>query len=61
MEEALVDLRLDEGEDNGEGKGWEIDQEADVEELNPDLCLVGCFLTAATINFQSMKTVLANL
>lgn len=28
---------------------------------NVALCLVGYFLTATTVNFQSMKTILANL
>lgn len=52
---------LEDDEDNGEGEGWEIDQESDVEEANTDLCLVGCFLTATTVNFLSMKTVSVNL
>ncbi|PPS15026.1 hypothetical protein GOBAR_AA05545 [Gossypium barbadense] len=61
MEEALVDLRLEDEEGNGEIEGWEIDQVNDPLEETSYLCLVGCFLTTIIVTFQSMKIVLANL
>ncbi|MBA0579790.1 hypothetical protein Gorai_022036 [Gossypium raimondii] len=61
MEEALVDLRLTEEGDSREMKAWEIEEEVGEGEPFLELCLVGCFLTATTINFQSMRTVMANL
>lgn len=47
-----MSLQLEEKEESREGVDWEEDFE---------FCFVGCFLTAITINFQSMKTVFANL
>lgn len=43
MDAALTDLSLEDDDGNGEGKGWEIDQDQEVSEENLDLCLVGCF------------------
>ncbi|MBA0871618.1 hypothetical protein Goshw_028212, partial [Gossypium schwendimanii] len=51
MEEALVDLRLEDEEVNREIEGREIDQEKDPLEETSDLCLVG-FLLTATITLQ---------
>ncbi|MBA0634773.1 hypothetical protein Godav_028817, partial [Gossypium davidsonii] len=42
-------------------EAWEIEEEVGEGELFSELCLVGCFLTATTINFQPMRTVMANL
>lgn len=61
MEAVLADLSLEEEEGSGEGDGWEVEQELVDDEECLDFCLVGCFLTATSVNFQSMKTVLANL
>ncbi|MBA0792610.1 hypothetical protein Gohar_017094, partial [Gossypium harknessii] len=61
MEEALADLRLTDEGDSREMEAWEIEKEVVAGELFSKLCLVGCFLTATTINFQSMRTVMANL
>ncbi|MBA0769017.1 hypothetical protein Gotri_017785, partial [Gossypium trilobum] len=61
MEEALADLRLTEEGDSREMEVWEIEEDVGEGELFSYLCLVGCFLTATTINFQSMRTVMANL
>ncbi|MBA0642063.1 hypothetical protein Goklo_026523 [Gossypium klotzschianum] len=61
MEEALADLRLTEEGDSREMEAWEIEKEVVAGEPLSELCLVGCFLTATTINFQSMRTVMANL
>lgn len=61
MESGLADLRLEDEEESGEGVGWEIDQDLDKSEEDLDLCLVGCFLTPSSVNFQSMKTIFANL
>lgn len=61
METALADLRLDDEEEIGEGMGWEIEQDLETREEDFENCLVGCFLTATTINFQSMKSAFANL
>ncbi|MBA0805970.1 hypothetical protein Gohar_005449, partial [Gossypium harknessii] len=61
MEEALADLRLTDEGDSREMEAWEIEEEVGEGEPFSDLCLVGCFLTATTINFQLMRTVMANL
>lgn len=61
MKVALTDIRLEDEEVNGEGEGWDVDQVVKLDDRNVDLCLVGCFLTGTTVNFQSMKIVLANL
>ncbi|MBA0675514.1 hypothetical protein Goari_017054 [Gossypium aridum] len=61
MEEALVDLWLTEEGDNREIEVWEFEQDEAAGEPFSDLCLVGCFLIATTINFQSMRTMMANL
>lgn len=54
-------LHLEDEEESGEGVEWEIDQDLETGEEDFEFCLVGCFLTATSINFQSMKTVFANL
>lgn len=61
MEAGLGDLRLDEDEDKEENEGWMVDQEIQETETVPDLTLVGCFPTPKMVNFQSMKSMLANL
>lgn len=61
MENSIARLHLDDEGSTGEGEGWEIDLVQEIEEENLDLCLVGIFLTATTVNFMSMKTVLANI
>ncbi|MFQ6662351.1 hypothetical protein Gotur_030209, partial [Gossypium turneri] len=49
------------GGDNKELEAWEVEQNTEPEDSFSELRLVGCFLTATTINFQAMRTVLANL
>ncbi|KAH1107886.1 hypothetical protein J1N35_011654 [Gossypium stocksii] len=61
MEEVLADLRIEEEEESGEAELWEIEQEENPTEQSSNFCLVGCFLTATVINFQSMCMVMANL
>lgn len=51
MNTVFADMSLEDDEGNGEGKGWEIDQDQDLVEENLDLCLVGCFHTTTTVNF----------
>ncbi|XP_016704246.1 uncharacterized protein [Gossypium hirsutum] len=61
MEEVLADLRIEEEQESGEVELWEIEQEENPTEQSSNFCLVVCFLTATVINFQSMRTVMANL
>ncbi|PPR86420.1 hypothetical protein GOBAR_AA34272 [Gossypium barbadense] len=61
MEEILADLRIEEDVESGESELLEIEPEEISVEQSSTFCLVGCFLTATTINFQSMSLVMANL
>ncbi|KAH1128926.1 hypothetical protein J1N35_000304 [Gossypium stocksii] len=61
MKEFLAELRIGEEEESGEAESWEIVQEESPTEQSFNFCLVGCFLTATVVNFQSMRTVMANL
>lgn len=38
-----------------------VDEDESEGDVVPNLTLVGCFLTASAINFNSMKSTLANL
>lgn len=58
MEVTLADLWLEASE---EGDGSEVEPKEGLGEKCVNFCLVGCFLTTTTINFQSMRIVLANL
>ncbi|MBA0722513.1 hypothetical protein Golax_003186, partial [Gossypium laxum] len=49
------------GGDSRETEAWEIEEEVVAGEPFLELCLVGCFLTTTTINFQSMRTVMTNM
>ncbi|MBA0709049.1 hypothetical protein Golax_024120 [Gossypium laxum] len=57
MERVMVDLLLDEGEE----EGWRVELAGLDSSTDDGLCVVGSFLTASMIQFQAMKTTLANL
>lgn len=40
METTLFELRLEDKEENGEGVGWEVDQDVEEFEEDLDLCIV---------------------
>ncbi|KAH1115288.1 hypothetical protein J1N35_008666 [Gossypium stocksii] len=61
MEEILAELRIEDEEESGEIELWEIEREEISTEQSSNFCLVGCFLTATVISFQSMRMVVANL
>ncbi|KAK8669355.1 hypothetical protein V6N13_106788 [Hibiscus sabdariffa] len=57
VEQEMTTLGIGEGEDDG--------VQIDLEDLNSqpslDYCFVGSFLTAIIINFQSMRSTIANV
>ncbi|KAH1091594.1 hypothetical protein J1N35_018851 [Gossypium stocksii] len=61
MEDGLADLRIEDEEESGEAELWEIESEENSLEQSSSFCLVDCFVTATIINFQLMRTVMANL
>ncbi|KAK5844875.1 uncharacterized protein At4g02000-like [Gossypium arboreum] len=61
MENILASLQIEEEEESGDKELWEIEIEENLTEQAINFCLIGCFFTTTTINFQSMRTVMANL
>ncbi|MBA0597567.1 hypothetical protein Gorai_007370 [Gossypium raimondii] len=57
MERGMAALSLEGGED----EGWQDDFGGEESEEVDDLCVVSNFLTASVIQFQTMKSTLANL
>ncbi|MBA0793989.1 hypothetical protein Gohar_018359 [Gossypium harknessii] len=57
MEEGIAALTIDEGEE----EPWKMNTGDESTPISVEYSLVGCFLTASVINFQSMRNTFVNL